>query len=149
MKHQKTADPAAPVRERPVPRAHKTSVSAKDELQDRADHATVDNPGYDGTDAAHPAWWRGEEHGSDFTADVLRGVAENGKVGTYGGERVERAALAIEGLRLKIAAILATATAVLDVISNETDESYNYDVVEGATAIVDAIRELVSKSNDE
>lgn len=30
-----------------------------------------DDPNLDGTDAAHPAWWRGQERGVDGTLKIL------------------------------------------------------------------------------
>ena len=70
---------------------------------DAAAHADLDSwieardyPALDGTDGAHPAWWRGCDSGSKQTALRLQHVALYGRDGgTYASESVERAASAI------------------------------------------------------
>lgn len=58
-----------------------------------------DDPEDDATDAAHPAWWRGQEHGAKRTAEALLKIAREGRSGgTFGGP-VEEAAVAIQELR--------------------------------------------------
>jgi hypothetical protein len=59
----------------------------------------TDNPDTDGTDAAHPAWWRGEKTGSEGVARALHDVAIRGAIGTFGSDVVEEAAQAIDALR--------------------------------------------------
>jgi hypothetical protein len=64
------------------------------------DYTRVDNEFWDGTDGAHPAWWRGEEYGSMATANALKRIAEQGRdSGCFGGREVEEAAQAILKLR--------------------------------------------------
>jgi hypothetical protein len=80
----KTLDPdtiEAPVRMEPL------SLEALDAACAAEDRATVDEPLLDGTDAAHPAWWRGH----DRATEVWRSRVE-----TAERERDEaRAALAL------------------------------------------------------
>jgi hypothetical protein len=63
-----------------------------------------DDPSTDGTDAAHPAWWRGHEHGARWTAVKLTDVLVNGKRGAFMSQEVEEAAQAIQKLREKLRA---------------------------------------------
>ena len=50
-----------------------------------------DNPFWDGTDAAHPAWWRGEKRGIEAVVDrinvILDGYDRGG--GILGYEKLE------------------------------------------------------------
>lgn len=69
--------------------------AAKTELQDRADWATADHPGYDGTDGAHPAWWRGQAAGVDGAADAIMRVIERGACGSFGSEKLQAVADAV------------------------------------------------------
>lgn len=61
-----------------------------------------DNPYMDGTDAAHPAWWRGNERGVQVACEFLNIVLDgkdNGS-GTMGGKELEalrRRLLAMKG----------------------------------------------------
>lgn len=65
---------------------------------------TPDNEFWDATDAAHPAWWRGCDHGSTSTAHALQAIAETGEHhGTFGGQEIEAAAQKIMTLNKKIA----------------------------------------------
>jgi hypothetical protein len=58
-----------------------------------------DNPFFDGTDGAHPAWWRGNDQGVLTTADLLKTIAETGiHRGTFGCEKLEAAAQVIKKL---------------------------------------------------
>lgn len=59
-----------------------------------------DNPDLDATDGAHPAWWRGNESGSNATADALASVALTGRARVFANQQVERAAQLIEVLRV-------------------------------------------------
>jgi len=74
-------------------------------LVDPADHGfgPPDNPDLDATDGAHPAWWRGCDHGSIRTAKVLQRVAE-GEVSCATGIPPTLAAAAgtIEALRARV-----------------------------------------------
>jgi hypothetical protein len=62
----------------------------------KAELGVYDNPAADGTDGAHPAWWRGHADGELKTAAALRDVAVNGKRGTFAAPEVEAAANAIQ-----------------------------------------------------
>ena len=53
----------------------------------------LDNPEWDGTDLAHPAWWRGNDVGVDSTVLVIQEILNNiesGKenVGTFGSQKL-------------------------------------------------------------
>jgi hypothetical protein len=65
----------------------------------------IDNSDTDGTDAAHPAWWRGEKAGSEGVARALQDVVIRGALGRFGSAVVEEAAQAIEALRGKCDAL--------------------------------------------
>ena len=41
----------------------------------------VDNPDMDATDAAHPAWWRGHEHGAASIVTVIRKILDGKDLG--------------------------------------------------------------------
>lgn len=61
---------------------------------------TTDDPTLDGTDYAHPAWWRGCDHGVRQAVGVLERVlagddAGAGAVADAGLEHVRRAVLAL------------------------------------------------------
>lgn len=72
----------------------------------RAKHAMRDDPSFDATDAAHPAWWRGHDHGALKIALTLLAVARDGrKGGTFAGPAVETAAKEIELLRSRLEAL--------------------------------------------
>lgn len=52
-------------------------------------YTVVDNPFWDGTDAAHPAWWRGQERGVDGTCEQIRKILDGEAHGPpfhYGSE---------------------------------------------------------------
>jgi hypothetical protein len=59
-----------------------------------------DRPEDDATDAAHPAWWRGHDHGSLKVAELLfRVCLEGATVGAHYAAPVAQVVLAIEALR--------------------------------------------------
>lgn len=61
------------------------------DLQNVYDRKLQDCVEYDGTDAAHPAWWRGMDFGIDKAVDRIRAVLEgrdNGK-GIFGSIALE------------------------------------------------------------
>lgn len=66
--------------------------SAQDDLR-------RDNPFFDGTDAAHAAWWRGNDRGVHGTAEALRRIAETGQhTGCFANRELEAAAQVILAL---------------------------------------------------
>ena len=90
---------------------------------------TYDDPLLDGTDGAHPAWWRGDEHG------YTRGVAAERKRRAHPDERLQRdidmvsAALVAERARIAAAVRglpprsqneLIVRAAVLAIVNGET-----------------------------
>ena len=78
-----------------------------DRLAFAAPAATEDKPELDGTDATHPAWRRGREHGSIQTAKALQRVAKYGRNGgSFGAPELEAAAQAIEAVRRRCTALL-------------------------------------------
>ena len=58
-----------------------------------------DNPNFDGTDAAHPAWWRGHDHAVASLCQILNKImdGEDDRSGTASEpwESVRRRLLAI------------------------------------------------------
>lgn len=60
----------------------------------------ADNPFWDATDVAHPAWWRGDDHGCAVTVERLNAILD-GKDDGHGGfgyeplERLRRRLLAL------------------------------------------------------
>ena len=54
----------------------------------------MDNPELDGTDAAHPAWWRGCDTGADSTVHIIHRILddiENGvePSGAFGSKKLD------------------------------------------------------------
>jgi hypothetical protein len=65
-----------------------------------------DDPGLDCTDAAHPAWWRGQDYGCEMTVAAINRVLdtlERGEPhgGHFAGAALEALKLRLEGLLLK------------------------------------------------
>lgn len=58
-----------------------------------------DDPELDATDFAHPAWWRGEEHGVEMTVRALMRVLDEGHQGTFGSPALETLAQRLSLLR--------------------------------------------------
>ena len=53
----------------------------------------LDNPEHDGTDLAHPAWWRGCDSGADSTVVVIHQMLDDieagkEKAGTFGSQKL-------------------------------------------------------------
>ena len=44
----------------------------------------LDDPQWDATDAAHPAWWRGNDHGVAAVVQIINGTLDGKPPGTYG-----------------------------------------------------------------
>jgi hypothetical protein len=66
-----------------------------------------DNPDHDGTDGAHPAWWRGNDHGLHRVADLVTfwiTEPDMGKVmaGAFGEPQLERLRASVIDLRHKV-----------------------------------------------
>jgi len=67
----------------------------------------ADDPQWDATDSAHPAWWRGNDAGANAVAAIALNAAHGMKhSGVYGSDLIERMAKEIESL-LAIARELA------------------------------------------
>jgi len=54
----------------------------------------ADNPEFDATDGAHPAWWRGCDHGGEMTVKAINKIMdtlESGEdfAGCFGSESLE------------------------------------------------------------
>lgn len=50
-----------------------------------------DDPELDGTDGAHPAWWRGCDHGTAMTVSIINEILDGGyKSGRFGFTPLER-----------------------------------------------------------
>lgn len=56
---------------------------------------------WDATDGAHPAWWRGSDHGCKMTCEVLNRVLDEGHPGTFGGTELEALAKRLVKIRDK------------------------------------------------
>lgn len=69
---------------------------------DNSSCAHDDYPEQDGTDAAHPAWWRGSDWGSVQTAKALLRVASGDLEGTFTDPSIQEAAKTIQELRHKL-----------------------------------------------
>jgi hypothetical protein len=67
-----------------------------------------DNPEYDATDAAHPAWWRGHDHTTQTFCqavnDILDGKDDGHGVANEPWESVRRRLLATQSLQRRIEA---------------------------------------------
>lgn len=77
---------------------------ANDRLKRELDEArklNKDDPEWDGTDAAHPAWWRGNDAGCEGTAMQLERHLDGptAHCGDYGSETMNRVAGRILALR--------------------------------------------------
>jgi hypothetical protein len=64
-----------------------------DGTESKPEYDGLDNPEWDGTDLAHPAWWRGCDSGADSTIFVIHQILddiESGKeiVGTFGSQKL-------------------------------------------------------------
>lgn len=60
-----------------------------------------DDPECDGTDGAHPAWWRGNDAAVVSCAHIIKYVCLNGKGNGVANEPWESAKVAVESLRLR------------------------------------------------
>jgi hypothetical protein len=49
-------------------------------------HVAADNKEFDGTDFAHPAWWRGNDAGVETTVNIVNDVLDGKKTGAFGYE---------------------------------------------------------------
>jgi hypothetical protein len=58
-----------------------------------------DNPAFDGTDGAHPAWWRGQDAGAKGVIKALTQVLDKGHVGKFGSPELEALATRVAGFR--------------------------------------------------
>jgi hypothetical protein len=52
----------------------------------QASRAEADDPQWDGTDAAHPAWWRGNDRGVEAVVQIVNGVLDGQPPGMHGSE---------------------------------------------------------------
>lgn len=59
-----------------------------------------DNPELDGTDGAHPAWWRGDEHGTEMVMREVNKWLDGAPVkGSYGSQRLNEMRERVSDLR--------------------------------------------------
>jgi len=59
----------------------------------KPEYDALDNPEHDGTDLAHPAWWRGCDSGADNTVVVIHQMLDDieagkEKAGTFGSQKL-------------------------------------------------------------
>jgi hypothetical protein len=66
-----------------------------------------DDPQWDGTDAAHPAWWRGNDAGVHSTVAALNRVMNGEHTGTFGYAPLEQLANRLRDQRRMLGAALA------------------------------------------
>lgn len=100
---------------------------------DKARSAPVyDNPDLDGTDGAHPAWWRGNDHGIRMTIrEVNAWLSGAPLLGTYGQQE-------LNWLRARIAELVAERKG-----ANAEYEAAYREGVRMATAHIDAALEVL------
>jgi hypothetical protein len=67
-----------------------------------SDSTWPDDPELDGTDGAHPAWWRGNDRGVEAACERIAAVLD-GDAGpyTFGSQRLSEVATRIAELREK------------------------------------------------
>lgn len=63
---------------------------------------TIDWPSLDGTDGAHPAWWRGDDHGVHAACKVLEDVLDNGMRGQFASPELQALAVRLDGMRIAL-----------------------------------------------
>lgn len=79
-------------------------VKRVEQLEAQLATSLPDDPETDGTDAAHPAWWRGQERGVDGAAQSILNVIAKGRAdGTAGSKLLQQA-------REQVVALLSGAT---------------------------------------
>jgi hypothetical protein len=59
----------------------------------KPEYDALDNPEHDGTDLAHPAWWRGCDSGADSTVVIIHKMLDDieagkEKAGTFGSQKL-------------------------------------------------------------
>jgi hypothetical protein len=59
----------------------------------KPEYDALDNPEHDGTDLAHPAWWRGCDSGADSTVVIIHQMLDDieagkEKTGTFGSQKL-------------------------------------------------------------
>lgn len=65
---------------------------------------SADQPQWDSTDAAHPAWWRGNDRGVEATVEALNRVLDEGKAGTFASPALEKLAQRVASLSSQLEA---------------------------------------------
>lgn len=61
-----------------------------------------DNPDFDATDAAHPAWWRGNDAGVEAACDQVLAMLSTGRRGSYGSPKLTAISEKVERLTREI-----------------------------------------------
>lgn len=69
-----------------------------------AEAMRADDPQRDATDAAHPAWWRGNDHGVEAVVKIVNGILDGAAPGTHGSA-------ALTALVHRLARVIAEAEA--------------------------------------
>lgn len=59
----------------------------------------IDWPEADATDGAHPAWWRGDDHGVRSAVIALQKVLAEGHSGTFAMPELEALAVRLDAMR--------------------------------------------------
>ena len=118
-----------------------------DELE-RELAAVKDNPEYDCTDAAHPAWWRGHEHTTavfcQLVNEILDGKPDGGGIASQPWEstrqRLHELVAQLAALDEKIAELAGACRAALKNMIDQCDTSQlDMKVREMLTAALDAL----------
>ena len=84
------------------PRDKRSAEQVVREIRDGAG-SKPDNPDLDGTDAAHPAWWRGHDHGSGMMTRTVLALFDEplDGPGVFGNPELELIRQKIRELRRK------------------------------------------------
>lgn len=81
--------------------------------------AYFDDPEVDATDGAHPAWWRGQDHGVCMTTASIRKMLRGEKTGTFGFHALNEIRNQIEHLMRGLLDMQTSAAFALEVVPKE------------------------------
>jgi hypothetical protein len=85
----------------------------------------ADNPDWDSTDAAHPAWWRGNDAGVEAVVKIVSGILDGDKPGTHGSKTLT--ALVHRIARLRAEGERTGMEAARDMIAHRPDAYHELD----------------------
>lgn len=99
--------------------------------------ALRDRPEFDATDAAHPAWWRGNDRGVEATVEIVNAALDGTTQGTF-QEPLQKLVERIDALREKV--LTDEEARVLLQLRDAAAELFEQEAVESAFAKLTAIR---------